>query len=49
MPFLLEGVAGHPDLNQGDGIHPNKAGAGLIAEHMYPKLRLMVDELGGGG
>ncbi len=49
MPFLLEGVAGHPDLNQGDGIHPNKAGAALIAEHMYPKLRLMVDELGGGG
>ena len=49
MPFLLEGVAGHPDLNQGDGIHPNKAGAALIAEHMYPKLRLMVDTLGGGG
>ncbi len=49
MPFLLEGVAGHPDLNQGDGIHPNKAGAAQIAEHMYPKLRLMVDTLGGGG
>jgi acyl-CoA thioesterase-1 len=49
MPFLLEGVAGHQDLNQGDGIHPNKAGAALIAEHMYPKLRLIVDELGGGG
>jgi acyl-CoA thioesterase-1 len=49
MPFLLEGVAGHPELNQSDGIHPNKTGAGLIAEHMYPKLRLMVDEMGGGG
>jgi acyl-CoA thioesterase I len=49
MPFLLEGVAGHPELNQADGIHPNKAGATLIAEHMYPKLRLMVDEMGGGG
>jgi acyl-CoA thioesterase-1 len=49
MPFLLEGVAGHPDLNQRDGIHPNKAGAALVAEHMYPKLRLIVDELGGGG
>jgi acyl-CoA thioesterase I len=49
MPFLLEGVAGHPDLNQADGIHPNKTGAGLIADHMYPKLRLMVDTLGGGG
>ncbi len=49
VPFLLDGVAGHPDLNQADGIHPNKAGAALIAEHMYPKLRLMVDTLGGGG
>jgi len=49
MPFLLEGVAGHPDLNQQDGIHPNKAGAMLVADNMYPKLRLMVDEMGGGG
>jgi len=49
MPFLLEGVAGHPELNQADGIHPNKQGAIAVAEHMYPKLRLMVDELGGGG
>jgi len=49
MPFLLEGVAGHPELNQGDGIHPNKAGAAIIADHMYPKLRLIVDQLGGGG
>ena len=28
VPFLLEGVAGVPDLNQGDGIHPNEAGGG---------------------
>ena len=48
MPFLLEGVAGHPDLNQEDGIHPTKQGAIVIAENMYPKLRLMVDQLGGG-
>lgn len=49
MPFLLDGVAGQPLLNQADGIHPNREGAALIAEHMYPKLRLMVDTLGGGG
>lgn len=48
MPFLLEGVAGHPDLNQGDGIHPNKQGAIAIGENMYPRLRLMVDQMGGG-
>jgi len=49
MPFLLEGVAGDAALNQADGIHPNKDGARVIAENMYPKLRTMVDEIGGGG
>jgi acyl-CoA thioesterase-1 len=49
MPFLLEGVAGNPALNQADLIHPNKEGARLVAEHMYPKLRLLVDQMGGGG
>ena len=49
VPFLLEGVGGHPELNQADGIHPNADGARIIAEHLYPKLRTMVDSLGGGG
>ena len=48
MPFLLDGVAGNPELNQTDGIHPNTQGAIKIAENMYPKLRLMVDQMGGG-
>jgi acyl-CoA thioesterase-1 len=39
LPFLLEGVAGHPELNQADGIHPNPAGHKLVAEHLYPKLK----------
>jgi acyl-CoA thioesterase-1 len=50
IPFLLEGVAGQPELNQPDGIHPNAAGARKIAELLYPKLRDMVDQrLGSGG
>jgi acyl-CoA thioesterase-1 len=49
VPFLLEGVAGNPALNQADGIHPNKDGAKLVAENLYPKLKIMVDGLGGGG
>ena len=49
VPFLLEGVAGHPELNQADGIHPNKAGARIVADTLYPKLKIMVDSLGGGG
>ena len=31
IPFLLEGVAGAPALNQGDGIHPNERGAEIVA------------------
>ena len=49
VPFLLEGVAGNPSLNQADGIHPNTAGARVIAEALYPKLRTLVDQLGNGG
>ena len=47
LPFLLDNVAGNAALNQSDGIHPNKEGARIIAENMYPKLRTMVDEIGG--
>jgi acyl-CoA thioesterase I len=36
IPFLLEGVAGEPALNQEDTIHPNEKGHRLIAETVYP-------------
>ncbi len=32
LPFLLDGVAADPDLNQDDGIHPNAEGARIVAE-----------------
>ena len=32
IPFLLEGVALNPSLNQQDGIHPNKDGTIKISE-----------------
>jgi len=48
MPFLLEGVAGVPSLNQADGIHPNAEGARKVAEAIYPRLHTMVDSMGGG-
>lgn len=35
LPFLLEGVAGEPKFNLGDGIHPNVAGHRLIAENLF--------------
>jgi acyl-CoA thioesterase-1 len=45
VPFLLEGVGGHPELNQPDGIHPTAEGQRVIANLLYPKLRDMVDQL----
>lgn len=38
MPFLLEEVAAVPELNQADGIHPNAAGARIIADNVYEFL-----------
>ncbi len=38
MPFLLDGVAADPRLNQADGIHPNAAGHRAIAERVWPHL-----------
>lgn len=35
VPFLLDGVAGVPAMNQGDGIHPNEAGAKVVAENVF--------------
>ena len=32
IPFLLEGVALNPNLNQQDGIHPNKKGVVIISD-----------------
>jgi acyl-CoA thioesterase-1 len=45
VPFLLEGVAGLPQFNQADGIHPNEQGARIIAGHLYPSIRNVVDLL----
>ncbi len=35
LPFLLEGVGGHPELNQADGIHPTAAGHAKMAALVY--------------
>ncbi len=39
IPFLLEGVAGDPTLNQLDGVHPTARGQRIIAETMWRALR----------
>jgi acyl-CoA thioesterase-1 len=39
IPFLLEGVAGIPSLNQADGIHPTAEGHKRIADTVFRALR----------
>lgn len=43
LPFLLEGVAGDPALNQADGIHPNAAGHRVIAETVWRALAPLLE------
>jgi acyl-CoA thioesterase-1 len=38
MPFLLEGVAGKPEFNLGDGVHPNARGYQIVATKVYPYI-----------
>jgi acyl-CoA thioesterase I len=39
LPFLLDGVAGDPKLNQPDGIHPTAEGERRVAENVWKVLR----------
>ena len=39
IPFLLEGVGGHPDLNQADGIHPTATGHRIVARTVWTTLQ----------
>jgi acyl-CoA thioesterase-1 len=39
IPFPLADVAGHPELNQEDGIHPSAEGTELVAERIWAVLR----------
>lgn len=45
VPFLLEGVAGVPSMNQGDGIHPNEAGARIVAENVFRAVNPVLERL----
>jgi len=42
IPFLLEGVGGHPDLTQPDGLHPTAEGAAIVAANVMKYLQPML-------
>jgi acyl-CoA thioesterase-1 len=39
IPFILEGVGGVAELNQGDGIHPTAKGHQIVAENVWRVLK----------
>jgi len=43
-PFFLEGVAGNPEMNQSDGIHPTAEGVEEIVHRILPMVRRLLDE-----
>ncbi len=45
VPFLLDGVAGVPELNQSDRIHPTAEGHRRIARTAWPVLEAVLRDL----
>jgi acyl-CoA thioesterase-1 len=43
LPFILEGVAGNPDLNLPDGIHPTAEGHQIVAKNLWDILRPLLN------
>ena len=41
-PFILDGVALNPKLNQADGMHPNPDGVKVIVARMLPYVKKLV-------
>ncbi len=39
LPFILEGVAGEPELNLPDGIHPTEEGHKILARNVWDVLK----------
>ena len=42
MPFFLEDVALVPNLNQPDGLHPNREGVAIMVDNMMPYIAALV-------
>jgi len=45
IPFFLEGVAGDPQYNQTDRLHPTAEGYRRVVDHIYPHVLAVVENL----
>jgi acyl-CoA thioesterase-1 len=43
-PFFLEGLVGHPEYAQADGIHPNAAGVDIEVRRLQPLVLKLIAE-----
>ncbi|WP_422859569.1 arylesterase [Flagellimonas sp. S174] len=43
IPFLLEGVAGIPELNLEDGIHPTPEGHQIVRDNVWSVLKTVIE------
>ncbi len=43
IPFLLEGVAGIPELNLEDGIHPTSEGHQIVRDNVWAVLNTIIE------
>lgn len=39
VPFFLEGIGGHPELMQADGLHPAVDAQGKLLDNVWPTLK----------
>ncbi len=44
-PFFLEGVAGNPELNQSDAMHPNSEGVSIIVKNIIPHILKSLEKI----
>ncbi len=44
-PFILDGVAGNPRLNQRDGIHPTAKGIAIIVKRILPSVEKLIERV----
>ncbi|MCW8886404.1 MAG: arylesterase, partial [Motiliproteus sp.] len=45
-PFFLQGVGGHPELMQLDGLHPNSKAQPLLLDNVWPLFESLLTRQG---